>query len=287
MSTKYFRNFPTVNYAGFPAINILRRVELNDTVKRYWTAFYPYTTNDGERIEDVAHNYYEDVNFDWLIYHTNDIVDPYYDVPLSQYDFDEYIKKKYTSNRVAQNLILHWKNNYKNDDQLITASTYNAYTAAIKKYWQPVYSFEDNLIGYERKKQDQIISTNKIQDISFTANCTGTFVVGEWVSSDDDSSLSCQVVWANTSVVTIQHVQGDWSANNYNFTGQISGAVATCNGDTVTTTSEVIPAAEVIYFSAVNAYDWEVDQNEKKRDLQLIGKSYAADINRQIKEILE
>ena len=72
---QYFRKFPLIPYNGVPSINILRRVDFNNNVKNFFTAFYSFNIQSGERIETIAHDYYEDVDLDWLIYLTNNIVD--------------------------------------------------------------------------------------------------------------------------------------------------------------------------------------------------------------------
>lgn len=288
MSKKYFKNFPVIQYEGHAAVNLLRRVDINDKVKNYWTTFYPYEMKDDDRIEHIAFNYYDNVDLDWLIYLANDITDPWYDVALSNINFDKFIKKKYTSIRVAQNLVVHYKNNYEDDDQIITSAAYEALSSARKKYWTPVYTYGDNITGYERTKKDQVISTNKIQNLSFANTPVGTFVIGEWISSDDDAGLSAQITWANTSAATIQHIIGDWSSNtNVNFTGEVSGAVAQVNGASVSTITNVIPEDEQVYFSPVTSYDYELALNETKRELNIINKNYVPELEKQIKDVLK
>ena len=57
---------------------------------------------DGERADITAFRAYEDYTLDWLIYLTNDIIDPMFDWPLSQITLEKYIAKKYGSISTAQ-----------------------------------------------------------------------------------------------------------------------------------------------------------------------------------------
>lgn len=75
---QYFRKFPITPYRGVPSLNILRRVDFNNKVKNFFTAFYAFDVTAGEKPETIAFDYYDDVDYDWLIYHANDIIDPYH-----------------------------------------------------------------------------------------------------------------------------------------------------------------------------------------------------------------
>src|ERR1700692_4212475 len=97
MSAPYFSNFPTVNYANNLIDNILLRVNFFDNSKNDDSMYYPYTIKDGEKAEEIAFSYYGDSNYLWIIYLFNNIIDPYYDWPLSNSDFENYITAKYGS----------------------------------------------------------------------------------------------------------------------------------------------------------------------------------------------
>jgi hypothetical protein len=70
-------------------VNFLKRSLTNPYV------FLPYTIEEGLRPEDVAYYYYGSVEYTWLVYLANNIVDPYHEWPLSQEKFDAYLINKY------------------------------------------------------------------------------------------------------------------------------------------------------------------------------------------------
>jgi hypothetical protein len=92
---KYFENFPSIKYGNTAVTNISARVKFLETAKKQNVLFYPYTIKDGERAENLAFDYYDSTDFVWLVYLINDIVDPYYDWPLSSKNLDKFIAQKY------------------------------------------------------------------------------------------------------------------------------------------------------------------------------------------------
>ena len=97
----YFRKFPLMAYdiAGnntwklLP--NILRRVKLRSGLRTGSFLFDAYDVKEGERPEDIAYRVYGDTELHWVILMTNNITDRYYQWPLTQPQFQEYLKDKY------------------------------------------------------------------------------------------------------------------------------------------------------------------------------------------------
>jgi len=286
-NNRYFQKFPYVNYNDTIACNLMRRVNLNDNVKSFYTAFYPHTMQSGDRIDHVAFNYYDDVNFDWLIYHANDVIDPFYDVHLSTTDFERYIIKKYGTLRTAIRKVIKYRNNWRNDDTILSSAAYNSLPASQKKYWNPLMNAFGN-VGYDRAEIDFYASTNKIESFDFASESSGNFIAGENIVRDDDSESIAEVTWANTTSCVIQHVIGDFTSNtNYTVTGEQSGVTATVNAGTHLTIQNVIPEEEQVYYSRYTAYDEEFEENEAKRDIYLVDNVYSDKLNKQLSEILE
>ena len=118
----YFRRFPKINYNNQEVVNILTRVKILDTVKNNATIFLPYTVEEGERPDMDANFYYDDPKYDWLVLLSNQIIDPYYEWPLTTFQFQEFMKKKYGGLAASQSTIIHYKHNTK--DLTITPDTY-------------------------------------------------------------------------------------------------------------------------------------------------------------------
>ena len=97
----YFSKFPLMaydikgdkNYKLLP--DILRRVKLRSGIRSGAFLFDNYDVTDGERPEDIAFREYGDPELHWIVLMTNNITDRYYQWPLTQPQFQEYMKDKY------------------------------------------------------------------------------------------------------------------------------------------------------------------------------------------------
>lgn len=124
----YFSNFPTIDYNlsllpnSVQATDITRRFILRDFYKRNILSFFTYDIAEGERPDLVAFNLYGDPMLDWLILLPNEILDPYYQWPLTTNQFNDYIRKKYGSVSTAMaethryEQIIRQRSNYTNAD---------------------------------------------------------------------------------------------------------------------------------------------------------------------------
>lgn len=93
--TKYFEQFPIINYEGRNVRDITRRTNFTKEVSNNPLLYLPYTVKEGERPEDIAEFYYGSTDYTWIVYFSNHIIDPYHDWPKSQADFNNYLIDKY------------------------------------------------------------------------------------------------------------------------------------------------------------------------------------------------
>ena len=97
----YFSRFPLFvydvknngNYKLLP--DILRRVKARSQVISGRFLFDSYDVKNGERPEDVAFKFYGDAELHWVILLTNNVTDRYYQWPMTQPQFDEFLTDKY------------------------------------------------------------------------------------------------------------------------------------------------------------------------------------------------
>ena len=73
------------------------------------SAFYEYTITDNDRPEILAEKVYGDAQAHWVILYANDMIDPQYDWPLNDTDFNKYIIGKYGSIANSQITIHHYE----------------------------------------------------------------------------------------------------------------------------------------------------------------------------------
>jgi len=282
---RYFSNFPVTNYANNLVKNIFTRVRISDNITDYSHAFYPYENKEKERMDMIAYDYYEDQYNDWIIYFTNKIIDPYYDLYLSQEDFDNYIIQKYGSITNAQTKILGYRNNWYLDEQTLTLSGYNALPANLKKYWTSIASENNISVGYERSPSDVTLTTNKILSLTTTFNTGNSFTVDERVTLMNGSASVANgtVSFSNSSITVVRHIEGTFSNNSsYYLSGETSNATI----NTVTTINSNIDDTEVVYYTSYSAFDYENELNESKKSIKLLDNRYAATVERQFRNLL-
>lgn len=287
--TQYFRKFPITIYNDIPSLNIMRRVDFNKNVKNFLSAFYTFEMPEGTRPETLAFDYYDDVDLDWLIYMTNDVVDPYFDMPLNQDDFTANIKKKYGSEENARKKVFVYRNNYRGDDQIIAQGAYDSLVGERKKYWEPIFN-QLGIIGYQRTKTEMYASTNRIISYSYSSTASTPFTKGEIVRFTSGSSSGiATVATSDTTYIALQHITGDWSemTSNFDVTGDTSGVTINFDYETYTLIKDVIPSVEQVYFSPYYYYDYEFELNEQKRNVYLVDSDYANRVNKQLDDLLK
>ena len=97
----YFEYFPfmaydvkgTKQYKLMP--QIIKRVKLRAGIKSGMFLFDNYDVQDGEKPEDVAFKWFGDASLHWVILMTNNVTDRYYEWPMTQPQFQEFIEDKY------------------------------------------------------------------------------------------------------------------------------------------------------------------------------------------------
>lgn len=276
----YFDKLPTIAYNNQLSKNLLARAGLSDKLKKTKTAFHPYTMADEDRIDLLSNYYYDSPGYTWLVWLTNNHIDPYYSTPLSEEDFNDFIASKYGSYAKASRQIEFYRNNwYDNIDETLTVAQFNSLNNASQKYYEPVLDGLLNVAKYIRKRHDDKVQTNKIIQFDISS-VSGTFVEGEEVQVD--ATNYAFVTYANDTTMTCRHVTGTLSGT---ITGQQSGATATVG--TVSTIAETLASTEAIYWSAVSSYEYEQEINEAKKAIRLLSNQYRnkaeADLERVMK----
>ncbi len=111
----YFRPFPLTLYDvkknGKSSLltDITSRFKIVEAFQRQEAVYYDYSVKEGERADTIAFKYYGDASLDWVIYLTNDIIDPEFEWALSGRSLNSYIAKKYGSVVAAMEQIHHYE----------------------------------------------------------------------------------------------------------------------------------------------------------------------------------
>ena len=99
----YFNDFPQIQYdptgsGTYTTIqDIMTRIKVRDYIKNNASLFSKYSVPDGDTPEIVAFNLYRDSTYHWILLLFNQIINTYYDWPLSRKNFQKYISNKYSN----------------------------------------------------------------------------------------------------------------------------------------------------------------------------------------------
>lgn len=96
----YFNNFRKISYSfnkrDFKVVtDIMSRVKVRDGIMDNVSLYNKYEVKSGETPENIAFKHFGDPELHWVILLTNNIQDRYYDWPMSEQEFEVFIKDKY------------------------------------------------------------------------------------------------------------------------------------------------------------------------------------------------
>ena len=98
----YFSKFGKMQY-GFDkttyktVTDIMKRVKVRDKIINEMSLYNKYDVKSGETPETIAFKHFGNPELHWVILLTNNITDRYYDWPMSEQEFELFIKDKYSN----------------------------------------------------------------------------------------------------------------------------------------------------------------------------------------------
>ena len=283
----YFTKLGTIAYNDGIVNNIITSIRFKQLVDENNVVFYPYVVEEGERPDQIAAHYYDDDRYAWVVYLSNQIVDPYFQWHLTNEQFNSHIIKKYGSIENAQSTIAFYRNNWYADDSMISVSAYTALPAALKKYWNPIVGYSGNIGSYERKRTDTIVETNRV--IELTLNSVSDISIGDKVFQRTSGSITGSgfVKVIKTTSIVINNITGSFSSTS----GPV-GSLTDGNSNysktvtDVTTLSTSIPTLEASYWDSVSSFTYENELNESRKTIRLLDKQYLGTVEDQMIELL-
>lgn len=100
----YFSQFPKTQYNISGNVgdektitDIWRRVKVRSKIANNVSLLDKYDVEEGESPETVAYKIYGDTDYFWVVCLMNNIVNRYYDWPLDEYNFQQYVADKYSN----------------------------------------------------------------------------------------------------------------------------------------------------------------------------------------------
>lgn len=135
----YFDRFPQFLYTfDDPAlgnfkqcVNIFMRIEMMKAVLDNLAVFYTYPVKDSDTPEIIAAKYYNDPTRHWIVLFCNQIIDPYFEWPLSEPNFEVWINENFGSIANAQATLHHIEKHTNVITTVNYQQTMNVYTSVI------------------------------------------------------------------------------------------------------------------------------------------------------------
>ena len=100
----YFSQFPKTQYNitgnngdTKEITDIWRRVKVRSKIANNVAMLDTYDVEEGESPETVAYKVYGDTDYFWVVCLMNNIVNRYYDWPLDEYNFQQFVADKYAN----------------------------------------------------------------------------------------------------------------------------------------------------------------------------------------------
>lgn len=220
---KYFESFPGTLYTfDKNTINqqvvtdILARSTFLREIANNTSVAYEYNVKETDTAEIIAHKVYGDAYRSWIVLLFNQIINPYYDFPLTSVALDSYIENKYS---------------------------------------QTINQALTTIHHYEKEVTKEAMYNGLLID-----KTTETFIIGEFEVDYSDNSITPATLpgTADTSLVvsteTIVYP-------NYNL------KITTVN-------------------RAVSNYTYEVNENEKKRQIKLLDEKFVQRVEDEFRSLM-
>ena len=150
----YFSKFPLMVYdiKGNKIYkllpDILKRVKIRSGLSASRFVFDKYNVKEGEKPEDVAFKYYGDAQYHWVIMVVNNITDRYYEWPMTQPDFEEFLTDKYGAG--SEDAVHHHE----------LAQTSGATTSSDESHMLEVNSDTDNATSISNRQYEERIQND-------------------------------------------------------------------------------------------------------------------------------
>jgi hypothetical protein len=87
------------------AKNIFRRIAIRENLEDIILGFSQYTVRNNDRPDQVALEYYDSMQYDWVVLLVNNIINIYDEWPMNEHELQQYIERKYQNGSGG---IHHW-----------------------------------------------------------------------------------------------------------------------------------------------------------------------------------
>ena len=153
---QYFNEFPLVQY-NLSGVNgktvevtdIWRKVKVRSKIANNLSLFDKFDVPEGDSPETVAYKVYGSTDYFWVVCLLNNVINRYYDWPLDEFNFQQYVADKYAN----PDAIHHYEITQSSGKQ--TGEGPSDYTHKIEVNSDYVGAESVSNIEYERRLQDE------------------------------------------------------------------------------------------------------------------------------------
>ena len=153
---QYFNEFPLVQY-NLSGVNgktvevtdIWRKVKVRSKIANNLSLFDKFDVPEGDSPETVAYKVYGSTDYFWVVCLLNNVVNRYYDWPLDEFNFQQYVADKYAN----PDAIHHYEITQSSGKQ--TGDWPSDYSHKIEVNSDYVGAESVSNIEYERRLQDE------------------------------------------------------------------------------------------------------------------------------------
>jgi hypothetical protein len=138
---------PDVNGEGILLTNLMARSEIIPSLLNNPMMFYKYDIQEGDTPEIIADKYYGDSYRYWIVLYANQILDPQWNWPLTNTQFDAYITSKYSAVAGVQSVLAYtqstikeYRKTIKSIDSISLVETTESFVIDANTYSQPITS---------------------------------------------------------------------------------------------------------------------------------------------------
>lgn len=128
------------------------------------SAFYPYVVKEELRPDQVAEFYYGDPHYAYLVWLSNDIIDPFFQWPLTDAQLNRVVAQRYGDLETARGTIIHYK--HPERSYLMTPVTYAHTDPTLLTDWTPVYAYDYEVELNDRRRTIQLVSVDYLPQIN-------------------------------------------------------------------------------------------------------------------------
>jgi hypothetical protein len=300
----YFKNFNTIQYGNNTVVDITERIVTLNNVEKNPYIYYPLEIIEGARPDQITDKSYNDPYASWILYLFNDITDPYYEWPLTEFQLNKFIESKYNSMPQAMQKIAFWRNNWSGKEDISVAE----YAAEINnnaeriKYWKANYNYNGTINSYSRTKEDWIVNTNKI--LQFNIDTTGITPIKTVKITDGNTKIDqheyfihdeivhfdggfgkAQVVQSNSTVMIVKNPMNYESLSFGTVVGNESNTRLTYTSSLQINVNNISDNV-IYYWKPVTYYDVENEKNAGNRTIRLLQPQYVPEYIKNVKTLL-